>query len=60
MYKFNELIYERPDYEKEQKALINYRYEIMSASSYEEIRRGSLSIFHNLWQPQIKRYNIKQ
>ena len=39
MYKFNELIYERPDYEKEQKALINYRYEIMSASSYEEIRR---------------------
>lgn len=39
MYKFSELSYETPHYEKEREDLINYKNEIMSASTYEEIRR---------------------
>ena len=44
MHIFSELSYERPCYEKEQEVLINYKNEIMSASTYEEIRRVWLSM----------------
>lgn len=39
MYNFSVLCYERPPYEKEREALINYKNELMSASTYEELRR---------------------
>ena len=44
MYKFSELKYERPHYENQREILINYKNELMSASSYQEIRRVWLSM----------------
>src|SRR4051812_37761260 len=39
MYKFSEIQYVRPDYQKEQEVLIKYKNKIRAASSYIEIRQ---------------------
>jgi len=39
MYNFYDLDYSRPDYKKQQNTLLNLKKEIMTASSYDEIRQ---------------------
>jgi hypothetical protein len=54
MEKFFELDYSRPEYKREKESLIKYHDEILTASSYKDIRKLWLSMKESMQHLEFK------